>query len=57
MATDTTGGRPVALVTGAARGIGLEVARQLAARGMIVLLAARGDSPATDTTCGRWTWM
>ncbi len=30
-----------ALVTGASQGLGLEVARQLAQRGMIVLLTAR----------------
>lgn len=33
--------RPVALVTGANRGIGLEVARQLARRGMTVVMGAR----------------
>jgi NAD(P)-dependent dehydrogenase (short-subunit alcohol dehydrogenase family) len=33
--------RPVALVTGAARGIGLEVCRQLAGRGLTVILGAR----------------
>lgn len=36
-----TEGRDVALVTGGARGIGFEVARQLARRGMTVILAAR----------------
>ena len=36
-----TGGRRVALVTGANRGIGLEVCRQLAARGYTVVLGSR----------------
>lgn len=43
MQRDRTDGRDAALVTGAAHGIGLEVARQLAGHGMVVLLAARGD--------------
>jgi NAD(P)-dependent dehydrogenase (short-subunit alcohol dehydrogenase family) len=38
------GGRPVALITGGARGIGLEVARQLARRGMTVMIGAREAS-------------
>jgi NAD(P)-dependent dehydrogenase (short-subunit alcohol dehydrogenase family) len=39
--TESGDGRPVALVTGANRGIGLEVARQLARRGMTVVIGAR----------------
>jgi NAD(P)-dependent dehydrogenase (short-subunit alcohol dehydrogenase family) len=41
---------PVALVTGANRGLGLEVARQLAARGYTVIAGARdpGRVPALD---------
>jgi NAD(P)-dependent dehydrogenase (short-subunit alcohol dehydrogenase family) len=39
-------GRPVALVTGAARGIGREVARQLAERGYLVVLTARDQAKA-----------
>lgn len=35
------GGRPVAVVTGANRGIGLEVTRQLADRGFAVMLGSR----------------
>src|SRR5688500_7239217 len=33
--------QPVALVTGANKGIGLQIAKELAARGMTVLVAAR----------------
>jgi hypothetical protein len=40
-AADPAGGRPVAVVTGGNRGIGLEVCRQLAARGYTVVLGAR----------------
>ncbi|UQX87030.1 SDR family NAD(P)-dependent oxidoreductase [Jatrophihabitans telluris] len=38
---------PIALVTGAAHGLGLEVATQLAAAGMAVLIAARDVDAAT----------
>jgi NAD(P)-dependent dehydrogenase (short-subunit alcohol dehydrogenase family) len=38
----------LALVTGANRGIGLEVVRQLAQQGMTVILAARTDDKARD---------
>lgn len=38
--------RLIALVSGASRGIGLEVCRQLAGRGIIVLLGARDQSKA-----------
>ncbi|MFA9270052.1 MAG: SDR family NAD(P)-dependent oxidoreductase, partial [Baekduiaceae bacterium] len=41
-------GRPVALVTGANRGIGHEVCRQLAARGFTVLLGARDPRKGSD---------
>ena len=37
----------IALVTGANRGIGLEVCRQLASRGSVVLLSARDLAKAT----------
>lgn len=38
--------QPIALVTGANRGLGKEVSRQLAARGFMVLLSARSLSKA-----------
>ena len=41
-----SGKTPVALVTGANRGLGLEVSRQLAARGYVVLLTARDRAKA-----------
>ena len=42
----------VALVTGGARGIGLEVCRQLGRRGAIVLLSARHAGRAADASAG-----
>jgi len=39
-------GRPAALVTGSTRGIGFEVARQLAARGFDVVVTGRKRAPA-----------
>jgi NAD(P)-dependent dehydrogenase (short-subunit alcohol dehydrogenase family) len=40
-------GRPVAIVTGANRGLGLEICRQLASRGYTVALTARDAAKAT----------
>ncbi len=42
----------IALVTGGARGIGLEVCRQLAERGMTVVLTARELAGARDAAAG-----
>jgi NAD(P)-dependent dehydrogenase (short-subunit alcohol dehydrogenase family) len=42
------GKKTVALVTGANRGIGLETARQLAQKGMFVLLGARNDAKGSE---------
>ena len=46
MATD------VALVTGGARGLGVEIARQLAAEGMVVWLSARDGQRAAEVASG-----
>lgn len=43
---------PTVLVTGAARGLGLEVARQLAGAGAQVLIAARDPDAATNAAAG-----
>ncbi|SDU80556.1 Short-chain dehydrogenase [Jiangella alkaliphila] len=49
----TDGGRaPVAVVTGGNRGIGLEVCRQLAARGQAVVLTARDEAAARKAASG-----
>ena len=53
--TDTTV-RPFAVVTGASSGIGLELARQLAARDFDVLMVAENDqlAAAAGTSWPRW---
>ena len=51
MATTGMGGR-VALVTGGARGLGVEIARQLAAEGMVVWLSARSADRAAEVAGG-----
>lgn len=44
--------QPVVLVTGAGRGLGLEVARQLGEQGYLVLVGARDLGAATAATAG-----
>ena len=41
-------GRPTALVTGAGRGIGAEIARQLSSRGWRVAIVARSEGPLVE---------
>jgi len=48
MEPDMTQNASIALVTGANKGIGFDTAKQLAARGMTVLLAARTQEKADD---------
>ncbi len=49
MANETDKNKKVALVTGANRGIGLETARQLAQKGISVIVAARSLAAAQET--------
>lgn len=48
MSEQNEGGETVALVTGASRGIGLEVARQLGEQGMHVIVTARDEAKANE---------
>lgn len=50
--TDPPPRPPIAVVTGAAHGIGLDVARQLAERGMTVVLTARDEARAAEAAVG-----
>ena len=46
--TDTTQNKKIALVTGANKGIGKEIARQLGAQGFTVLVGARDDARGAE---------
>ena len=55
--------RPLALVTGASAGLGLEMARVLAQRGWDLVVTARSPAPLDalaqelDETCGAWVFV